>query len=156
MPVLSFRVEGVAHAKDGTKKAVPPNEALHFTGPLVQATLALPDSVQSAAAGKPPQTVQGMALFDTGASHTFVDQKSATNLGLPIVGRGNMTSASHANIQSPMFAGKLIAPSLNLNLEQALGANLASQGLIALIGRDVLRLGILVYNGVDGSFSFAI
>ena len=37
-----------------------------------------------------------------------------------------------------------------------MGANLAPQGLIALIGRDVLRHGTLFYNGVDGSISFAI
>ena len=39
---------------------------------------------------------------------------------------------------------------------QAFGAKLAPQGLIALIGRDVLMNCVLVYNGIDGSFSISL
>lgn len=36
------------------------------------------------------------------------------------------------------------------------GRNLAPQGLIMLLGRDILRSCILIYNGKDGTFSLHI
>ena len=38
----------------------------------------------------------------------------------------------------------------------AVGAPLSAQGLIALIGRDVLSAGTLHYNGVVGEFTLAV
>lgn len=37
-----------------------------------------------------------------------------------------------------------------------MGVMLQNQGLVALIGRDVLKSGLFVYNGTEGSFSFSI
>ena len=126
-----------------------------MTGPLAPATLTFPDAVQRGATGQVLGTLQGEALFDTGAAATFIDNEAAQQLGLPIVGAGQMTSASEANVRTPKYAAKLVVPRLSLNLEEAMGANLRPHGIVALIGRDVLRHGILVYNGFDGSFSFA-
>ena len=67
-----------------------------------------------------------------------------------------MTSASHDKIPVPVYAGKLVLPGLNLDIESGMGANLRSQGLIALIGRDVMSHGTLFYNGLDGSVTFSV
>ena len=40
--------------------------------------------------------------------------------------------------------------------KRAYGASLASQGLIVLIGRDMLANCVLVYNGPDSSFSLSL
>ena len=48
------------------------------------------------------------------------------------------------------------AASITISVNRAFGANLAIQGLIALIGRDLLAQCVLVYNGLDGSFSLSI
>jgi hypothetical protein len=42
-----------------------------------------------------------------------------------------------------------------VNLRRAYGVNIQAQGIIALIGRDLLENMILVYNGAEGMFSLA-
>ena len=104
-----------------------------------------------------PDAINGFALIDTGASGTCVDQQAATKAGLPVIDKTMMTSASHAEHEVLVFAGKLVIPEFtDINLEYALGANLDGQNLIALIGRDLLQSAVLVYNGTDGTVSLSI
>ncbi len=103
-----------------------------------------------------PDAIHGLALIDTGASNTCFDQQAALNAGLPVIDMGMMASASHAEQDVPVFAGKLVIPEFNIDTEYALGANLDGQHLIALIGRDLLQSAVLVYNGTDGTVSLSI
>lgn len=158
MPVMNIKVSGTTTEHNGKTKAINPDEALAIRGPCVQATMTVSDAQQEAlsSSGEMTHSKPGLVMFDTGASATCFDQQAAEEMGLPIIGRGNMISASHANHPVPIYAGRLILPNINLNIERGMGANLMSQGIIALIGRDVMRHGTLFYNGVDGSVSFAI
>ena len=68
-----------------------------------------------------------------------------------------MTSATHANETVPLFAGTIqIVGLADINCRPAYGANLAPQNLLALIGRDILNMGVLIANGPEGTISFAI
>ena len=68
-----------------------------------------------------------------------------------------MTSATHEHEIVPIYAGKIrITGFLEVETRSAMGANLRPQGLIALIGRDLLENCVLVVNGPDGSFSLSI
>ena len=69
-----------------------------------------------------------------------------------------MSSATHVDEIVPIYAGKIeiLGISINVNVLKAYGANLESQGLVALIGRDLLAKCVLVYNGPDSSFSLSI
>lgn len=68
-----------------------------------------------------------------------------------------MYSATHEGEIVPIFAGMMKIHGLsNVETRSAYGANLSSQGLIALIGRDILSKCILVYNGTDNSFSISL
>ena len=68
-----------------------------------------------------------------------------------------MNTASHADHQVPVYGGKLLIPNFgDVELEHAMGANLESENLIALIGRDFLQAAVLVYNGTDGTVSLSI
>jgi len=113
-------------------------------------------------AGEPtpesPEPVAGRALIDTGALTTCVDRHAAEQAGLSVVGSGKMTSATHENEIVPIYAGKLRITGLpfEIKMRSALGANLRPQGLIALIGRDLLENCVLVVNGPDGSFSLSM
>lgn len=65
-----------------------------------------------------------------------------------------MASATHAEEVVPIFAGQIQVQGLGeINAHRAFGANLEPQGIIALIGRDVLKQLVLIYNGADGSFT---
>jgi len=69
-----------------------------------------------------------------------------------------MSSATHVDETVPIYAGKIeiLGISISVNVLKAYGSNLQAQGLIALIGRDVLNKCVLVYNGPDGSFSLSV
>lgn len=105
-----------------------------------------------------PQPFSGFALIDTGAAVTCVDRTAADRAGLAMVDSGFLTSVTHEAEAVPIYAGKLDIAGLpnNIVAHRAYGANLTSQGLVALIGRDFLKSCILVYNGPDGSFSLSL
>ena len=69
-----------------------------------------------------------------------------------------MASATDHAVEVPVFAGQLLlAGGININVEQGMGATLSGiPGVIALIGRDLLRSAVLVYNGTDGSVSLSV
>ena len=156
MPILNYRRKG----RNQAGKVVPAPEALANLGPVVPMTLTLPNHVQRAyiKRGKqPPAPVKGLAMIDTGATMTCFDTASAQRAGLPTVGVARMMSASHAGHHVPMFTGKIICPRMTIDMVLGMGASLSSfgNGLIALLGRDILKSAILIYNGPGGHFSLA-
>ena len=110
MPVLNVQLglEGVT--KDGQKLSLPPAFALLQRGPIVQVSVAVGQAIaeQLLQQGQQvPAPMAGIALIDTGATTTCIDDEVA-------------------------------------------------QGLMVLIGRDVLQSCVLVYNGLTGQFSLSI
>ena len=101
----------------------------------------------------------GNALIDTGAGSTCFDQAAAQRLGLPVIDKATMASATHEDVEVPVLEGRILIDGfLTINAERALGASASLQkhNIIALIGRDLLDKAIFHYNGPDGSFSLAI
>ena len=156
MPILSIRAE--ARTADGKQRPAP--EMLATGGPLVPVTLTLTEETSRAYAergGNLPEPVAGFAMIDTGAARTCFDEASARKAGFPIIGRAQMTSATHANHEVPVFSGRIVMGSFNIDVAEGLGANLAAiDGLVALIGRDLLKDALFTYNGPGGSIDLAI
>jgi hypothetical protein len=68
-----------------------------------------------------------------------------------------MTSASHTATQQNIYPVQIdIMGMVGISSARTMGANLSPQGLLMLIGRDVLMHGLLIYNGATGQISFAI
>ena len=163
MPILNHMAQGKTPAGD----IQPAPEFLIRTGPVIPVTIHLPISAQKAyldSGDAVPAPISGMALVDTGATITCIDVKAAEKAKLPRTGVSKISSASHADQEFPTFAAQIVWPTINLNFENAIGANLSSLGgdfmdagneLIALLGRDFLSTAILVYNGPAGHFSLA-
>src|SRR4029077_1131736 len=84
-------------APDGNTVQVPPALALQMRGPVLQVTVTIEQNAGKAllSQGKTAATKTGLALIDTGASNTCIDEQAAQELGLPIIDVGNMQSASH-------------------------------------------------------------
>lgn len=61
-----------------------------------------------------------------------------------------MTSASHGATRCNVYPVQIeaIGFPMSINASRAMGAELQTQGLMLLIGRDVLRHCLLVYNGM--------
>lgn len=159
MPIIYIRISSTVTDDDGNViRKIDPGESLAVKGPIVEGVLTGPDVQQEAHTSRDDRIMSqnGLVLLDTGASVTCFAIKAATNARLPTVGRGSMTSATHEDQPTPIFAGRLTFGGVNCPINHAMGANLMPQGLIALIGRDILRHGILIYNGADGSVTFAM
>ncbi len=159
MPILHSQIAAQATTADGTLIQVPPATALQLRGPILQVSLTIEQSAGKGlvAQGKTvPAPRSGLALIDTGASNTCVDEQTAKDLGLPVIDVANMQSASHEKHSCNVYPVQIITPIVTLNAPRAMGAALASQGLLVLIGRDVLQNCNLFYNGPAGQFTLSL
>ncbi len=151
MPILHQQFAAIAKTKDGKKAAAPSHLPLRLRGPLLQVTVTIEENAGKGLLAKGetlPTPKSGLALIDTGASNTCIDDKAAQELGLPIIDVGKMTSASHEEHPCNIYPVQInIVGFVSLNAPKAMGAALAAQGLLALIGRDVLERCTLFYNG---------
>lgn len=161
MPILHIQFIGQGEAPDGTLFEIPPTEVMAQRGPVLQVTIGLLEDMAQQLAQQGliiPPPIAGLALIDTGASATCIDDAVAQQLGLPVIDVTQIASATHAATQQNVYPALIEAAGfpIKFNAPRAIGAPLASQGIIALIGRDLLRFGTLFYNGLTGEITFAL
>ncbi len=159
MPILNVQVREVARDAHGNEYDIPPSRALVRRGPVVAVSLRPLEAQRRVLAerGEPiPAAVDGLALIDTGASCTCVDQDAAIRAGLNVIDRGTIASASHSAHDVPVFACEIDVAELGqIRHRRAMGVTLANQGLLAVIGRDMLASTVVIYNGLTGSLSIS-
>lgn len=160
MPILHVQYSGTGTNHQGQTVQVDPKLALQQRGPVIQVTVSLAQASAQALvqAGKTaPTPVSGLALIDTGATATCIDNAAAATMGLPVIDVVSMTSATHANLPCNVhpIAIEVAGTKINIEAPRALGANLAAQGLLLLIGRDVLQHCNLVYTGLVGTITLS-
>ena len=105
-----------------------------------------------------PTPERGLALIDTGATSTCIDEAAAARLNLPAIDVVTVASVSHASTQQSVHPIQIevVGLPITIGAPRAIGAPLAAQGLVVLIGRDVLQHCTLFYNGLIGSFSLSV
>lgn len=141
-----------------------PHLTQHVTveGPLLQVVVGVSNGQARTlrAAGLPiPSELQLLALVDTGASQSCLDVGCVQRLALAQTGRAALLSPAGPAQQYPLHEASLIIthPQMNLALG-SLGfaaAPLALQGFEAILGRDVLRGMLVVYDGQANTFTLA-
>ena len=159
MPILHCQITAEGKAPDGKTVEVPPAIALQMRGPLIQVSVTIEENAGKAllSQGKVvPTPKTGWALIDTGASNTCVDEQAAKELGLPVIDVGTMLSATHERVPCNIYPVQVATPIVSLNSPRTMGAALAAQGLLVLIGRDVLQRCNLFYNGPIGQFTLSL
>ena len=96
-------------------------------------------------------------MIDTGASLCAIDEAAAVSLGIPPAGaQAIFTPAGPAS--QPTYPASLSFPATtlpNITFAEFVGAPIQASGIIAIIGRNVLRDFVLIYNGPGGSVSLA-
>jgi hypothetical protein len=111
-----------------------------------------------------PTNIPIRALIDTGASCTCLDPQVIQSLGVPatgsvLVNTPSTGSTPHATDQydvalliPPGAQGQqgLIFPTIPVIASDLF----AAQGIHALIGRDILKLCVLIYNGALGNTGY--
>lgn len=112
-----------------------------------------------------PSPVPGVALIDTGATVTCVEETILQRLGLHPF---DVVSGSTANgpVQQRVYPGRIVFPTKGwtMDLGGVVGVNLSGQfvqerppqPIIALLGRTFLERGTFIYGGIGGFWSFAI
>ena len=136
------------------------SQRLLVEGPTipVAVSLAQPHVDFLTKAGKPiPLPLGGLALIDSGATYCAVDESVVLQLGIPPYGSVKVHGVGGASDQltypaSLSFPGTPIPP---ITFFDFYGAPLLPTGIIALIGRNVLRHFVLVYNGPGGHVSLS-
>ena len=157
MPILNIQLAG----QDPSGRQIPPLVALQQRGPVVQVSVSVEQNIaqQLLAQGVLlPAPERGLALIDTGATSTCIDEAAATRLNLPAIDVATIASASHASTQQNVHPIQIevVGLPITISAPRAIAAPLAAQGLVVLIGRDVLQHCTLFYNGPSGSFSLSV
>ncbi|MBI3626445.1 aspartyl protease family protein [Candidatus Uhrbacteria bacterium] len=99
-------------------------------------------------------------MIDTGASSSVISVGVADRLGLVQHGVGTISTPStgKSGHSCPIFDVDLYLPTLEKKIRnlRVMESDLTAQQIDGLIGRDVLRDGLLVYSGRDNTFSLAL
>jgi hypothetical protein len=112
-----------------------------------------------------PRPVTGLALIDTGATRSAVDDTIIQALGVQPIGVVNVGTAAGFQ-QQYLYSAKFSFPGTGLpsmEFAQLTGVHLSghvvphvNRPLIALIGRDILSRCVLIYNGPNASIALAL
>ena len=109
--------------------------------------------------GQPiPAPIPGQALLDTGASISAIDSNAVVNLGINPIGVTSVYTSGGV-VQQNIYPIRFVFPAigmLTIDFNAVIGSDLQPQGIIALVGRDVLSHCLLVYNGPAGMCSVSI
>ena len=134
-------------------------------GPVLSVSVSIPQALADLYTRQQiplPSPISGMALIDTGATRTCMHGPVMSALGVNAIGVVSAGTAA-GQVLHNLFPAFFTFPAARIEIEFAsvVGADLSGQiirgqQLIALIGRDVLSLGIFIYNGLTGSFSFSM
>lgn len=139
----------------------PSSLILRLSGPVLPVEITIPATLlrRLTQQGHPlPAPQSGVALIDTGASLSAVDDGVVRALGVAPVGQTQIHTAGGI-VFLPLYPVRFSFPGIGLpaiTFRRVVGSPLQSQGIVALLGRDVLANFILVYNGPAGTFSLAV
>lgn len=104
-----------------------------------------------------PAPQAGIALLDTGASRSCVDKETIRQLNIPSIGIERVYTPQ-GNEEQHKYPVRISFPGTTLptvEFGSAYGSTLKEQGLLALIGRDLLTHFSFIYNGPGGFISLA-
>lgn len=95
------------------------------------------------------------ALIDTGASACVIQEGLAAGLGLTQIGTVSINTPSSTGIQCAQYVARLLMSNSVTVETVVIEAPLQGQNIQCLIGRDLLKHGVLVYIGYANLFSLS-
>ena len=104
-----------------------------------------------------PQPIIVKAMTDTGSSACLLQKEIPEKLQLEPIGITKITTPSHEHYECYQYFMRMIIPSHDFFYEGLFVTSvLDGQGISGLIGRDVLKNGILIYIGYMNQFTLSL
>jgi hypothetical protein len=132
----------------------PDVERLRKQGPALTVEISVPSDL----AAESPQSHVGLALIDTGASVTSVNEAPLRALGLRPTGVTEVATPSSPGSRQPVYPCVLSFPGTPLPaipFNEVVASDLTAFGVSVLIGRDILAHCQFIYNGPEGFWTIA-
>lgn len=131
---------------------------LQGVGPVVEVRLAVGTIIEEVLQKNNqsiPIPLPALAMIDTGATGTVIREDLINQLNLNPVGVTLISTPSSTNVQCFEYLMRILFPN-NVVIETVvIAAPLQGQHIQCLIGRDVLRLGVLIYTGYVDTFTLS-
>lgn len=140
-------------------------DTLAETGPLIQVVLSMPEALAEFSRNqnlRVPLPISGYALIDTGASNTAVHGEILKELSVLPIDRIPHATPSGVG-KAFVYPGQVSFPTLGiaeLKMDRVVGCELkwqTSDGkeIIMLLGRDLLRHFLMIYNGPNSNVTLS-
>jgi len=131
---------------------------LQGVGPVVEIRLAVGSIIEEVLRKDRqniPTPVPSLAMIDTGATGTVVRADIVSQLNLNPVGLTLINTPSSTNVQCYEYLMRILFPNNVIVETVVIAAPLQGQHIQCLIGRDVLRHGVLIYTGYIDTFTLS-
>jgi hypothetical protein len=103
-----------------------------------------------------PRPIVGMAVIDTGSSISGINQETIEHLQLQVIDVRKVRAATEKPKYRKFYAATFhihMDNKIEIPLERVVGIPLEDQGIIALIGRDILKNFTFIYDGKNRLYS---
>jgi predicted aspartyl protease len=131
---------------------------LQGVGPVVEVRLAVGSIIEEVLRKDHqniPTPIPSLAMIDTGATGTVVREDIVSQLNLNPVGLTLINTPSSTNVQCYEYLMRILFPNNVIVETVVIAAPLKGQHIQCLIGRDVLRHGVLIYTGYIDTFTLS-
>jgi len=138
------------------------NQNLQREGPVLSAVISIANQLEKKYAEQKlrvPEAIELKALIDTGASHSVVQEDIPKKLGLEPIGETRVNTPTCSDHICYKYFLRMIIPVQNNSIyyEGVFTAlPLKGQNIDCLMGRDMLKDGVLVYSGCTNQFTLSI
>ena len=160
MSVITYRPRGKATTPEGEQLKLDPRDILIRTGAVMEICVDYSDYIKKFYQKHDieiQEKIRGAAIIDTGASRSCIDSKLAQRFSFPVINEVKVSTPSHTGYTAPVYTGiSLDIVAMGKSYMDLLGVEISNQGMQIIIGRDILSLGLFIYNGIDGSHSLCI
>jgi len=134
--------------------------ALQNSGPIIEIQIAISRDLANVlkANNTPiPDPLKAIAMIDTGATASVVNPDVIRNLGVSPTGRTKITTPSDCGVDCNQYNLAFVLPGgVTIESSDVIEAPLVGQPIQCLLGRDILRHGVLIYNGYVQQITFSI
>jgi hypothetical protein len=129
------------------------------TGPVLPIRVGVSEAEEAAlrrARRTVPETIPARALIDTGSGRSIIQRGLARRLGLTPVGVVEFDTPSSTDVSAVEYYARFWFDSAAAVESKVMEAPLPVPSVRAIIGRDILALGVLRYDGKGRRFSLEL